>query len=182
MTATAGPTTRARIAEKFDGLRSDFVIKDATEPLTVAPTKADARKAVKGDPGNCVLACTIRRILDTDNVLVFRRVAYVKHSSRTVRKYTLGSQSASVTEAFDQSGSFPTGIPFVFTVPDAGHSVDRKTESAPLSLIPPTGRSRVGGTAGNGGHGKRGARRSPEVKARSAEAKAKTAALKRPLG
>lgn len=188
-----GPTMRARIAEQFDGLRSDFVIKDATKPMTVTPTDVDARNAKKLDPAHCVLAEAIQRTKG-EQVLVFRRVAYVKHSSRTVLKYTLGSQTGNVTEAFDQSGSFPVGVSFVFKVPDEGHSTAVHSVTGPakkrpdssvslsLALTPPTGRDKVGGTAGKGGHGKRGERRSIEVKVRTAEAKAKTAAFKRPLG
>lgn len=154
---TTSEAHRARLTNLFTELPADFTLIDAKKDLKdITPTKIDLRGAIPLDPQRCVLARAFHRQFNQE-ALIYRTVAYVRRSKRTVVKYGIPKSTGNVTAAFDKSSNFPTGIPFTLSVPDIGHSVEnggttRASRAAkPFEVFtPPGGKKKVGATAGRG--------------------------------
>jgi hypothetical protein len=127
-------TTIAVLRNLIPGLAEDAKIIDATSPMLVAPTKADARDAQRLDPANCLYANACKR--KGKPAVVLRLVAYVKQSSKQVLKYMVPPAGRAQIVALDASGV--------------------ATHGQSIKLMPPVGTLKAGARIGDQSHGHKG--------------------------
>ncbi len=95
-------------AFKFNGIR--YPRLDAKEDLIFEMKKIDINSSKKGDPNQCPMACTIKRVfgdayISRDIAIILQAVHGVIYAVR----YRLPAKAAKAVSKFDASGLFPIG-------------------------------------------------------------------------
>jgi|SRR5215831_5674633 len=107
---TTNNEVRAYIREIFG---PDMEIVEATSPLRIQPTPADLVGAAPRDPGNCVFVHTVKRMYDSQMVVIFKKVAYVdlidKHGTRQVNRFMVSKDATKMLSDFDRGKPFEIG-------------------------------------------------------------------------
>jgi hypothetical protein len=106
---------RKRTAKaKASGSR-DHEFVDATKPFTIHVTWDDIHGAQPGDSRNCVLSRAGRREHNCFDITVYRGVAYVRKTERSVPvRYQVTQSAHDLLVSFDASGrSHPITVTFV---------------------------------------------------------------------
>lgn len=93
----------------------EYSFVDAKKPFTLHITMEDINGAVPGDSRNCVLSRAGRREHNCFDIVVWRNVAYVRKSERSVPvRYQVTEAAKDLLVAFDASGrSRPITLTFV---------------------------------------------------------------------
>lgn len=94
---------------------NEFQYVDAKKPFTLHVTKEDINSAVPGDSRNCVLSRAGRREHNCFDIVVWRYVAYVRKSERSIPiRYQITQAAHDLLVSFDASGrSRPITVTFV---------------------------------------------------------------------
>jgi hypothetical protein len=93
----------------------EYAFVDAKKPFTIHVTWDDIHAAVPGDSRNCVLSRAGRREHNCFDVVVYRHIAYVRKSERSIPlRYQVTQPAYDLLVAFDASGrSHPITVTFV---------------------------------------------------------------------
>lgn len=111
MTRKSARKRRARKARSS----KEYAFVDAKKPFTLHVTWDDIRNAIPGDGRNCVLSRAGRREHRCFDIVVWRNVAYVRKTERSVPvRYQVTQAAHDLLVSFDASGrSHPITVTFV---------------------------------------------------------------------
>lgn len=86
-------------------------IVDSTEDLLVIPNSMDIAKAVPGDPANCAMSQSCKRLYGSIAVVFFRDRAYIdlpnEKGEREIRRFMNSPALKQAILQFDKTGVFP---------------------------------------------------------------------------
>ena len=115
----------------------DYISRDATKPLTINVIEQDIKNAVPGDGYKCVLSQAVRRQYGWFDIVLFRTVAYVRRSERSIPlRYAVSASTRDALIAWDAFGRWRpikvTLIPprFAISLKKLRSETRRKTENA----------------------------------------------------